>query len=757
MKRLFTDVLPIAVLVTVLVIVFWPLLTGSIFLHTGVVYSDLMLFNYPLKDWYRSQLLSGSLPFWTSLLGNGFPVFAEMQIGALYPMHLLLFRLLPTLAAFNINLFLHFLFAGVFTYWFARVSLKLSKPAALLAGLSYSLSGFFVTHMHQINILLVISYLPLALLFTERLASTRRLVWGFALVPVFALQVLAGYIEMHYYTLIIVLIFYVVVEFFLPQESKRKTLSSWKTALMLVLSIALAAGVSAAQILPTMELTGFSQRAEGLGIESASATVWPLETFSMFVNPTAYDLFRTEPGYHPAISQTVNIQALYGYIGIVPLVLALSAVVVARRQRYAVVFVGLLIAALVYGLGRSTQLFTILWETLPGLKFFRFPVKILFFVDFCLAVLAGFGMDGLRERLVRHNQRLRHQSSAFRAKLSFLFIALVLAAAFGDLYWNNVKRIRIEVAGDEWFQTPQVATLLRDRLEDGMYRFYTHGTNNIDYQLTRKVEMQRQFQNLLPVDFNLLTRLPSNREWFALLLQRQQALNQERTILNPETGVLGLSETFKKSLALQSVRYLVADLPIEDPDLVPVETVPFSQTVDHYAYFAGPEGPRTVPVPAKAAHVYEYRNAVPRARVVPTARQVAGEEEALAAVLSADFDPTREVVLEEQVNKIEHGGSGVASILSDRENQLDVQVALNGPGYLVLNDTYYPGWTATIDGVDTEIYRANYAFRAVPVPAGEHTVRFRFEPTHWRMGLFISIVSLIVTAGGFVYALFGKR
>src|SRR3989344_3026250 len=129
-----SELLFVVVLVGLLTAVFFPVLSGKTFLHTGVVYSDLMLFNYPLKDWYREMLVSGRLPFWTSLLGNGFPVFAELQIGALYPFHLLCFRLLPPLLAFNLNLFLHFVFAAIFTYLFCRISLAQSKSASVISG-----------------------------------------------------------------------------------------------------------------------------------------------------------------------------------------------------------------------------------------------------------------------------------------------------------------------------------------------------------------------------------------------------------------------------------------------------------------------------------------------------------------------------------------------------------------------------------------------------------------------------------------------
>lgn len=65
-------------------------------------------------------------------------------------------------------------------------------------------------------------------------------------------------------------------------------------------------------------------------------------------------------------------------------------------------------------------------------------------------------------------------------------------------------------------------------------------------------------------------------------------------------------------------------------------------------------------------------------------------------------------------------------------------------GILFLSDNFYPGWTATIDDQPTPIYRANYTFRAVVVPAGKHEVKFIYQPLSVKLGLIISAVSLLM-------------
>jgi hypothetical protein len=88
---------------------------------------------------------------------------------------------------------------------------------------------------------------------------------------------------------------------------------------------------------------------------------------------------------------------------------------------------------------------------------------------------------------------------------------------------------------------------------------------------------------------------------------------------------------------------------------------------------------------------------------------------------------------------------GLASIVADRPEYVAVQVDTVQPALLVLRDTYYPGWTATVDGQSAPLLRADYLFRAVPVPAGSHLVEFRYRSDALERGGLLSILSLAVT------------
>jgi hypothetical protein len=87
---------------------------------------------------------------------------------------------------------------------------------------------------------------------------------------------------------------------------------------------------------------------------------------------------------------------------------------------------------------------------------------------------------------------------------------------------------------------------------------------------------------------------------------------------------------------------------------------------------------------------------------------------------------------------------GEAQIVRYAPEQAVIRTRGAEAALLVVSDTFYPGWRATVDGVPAPIYRTNVLLRGVPVPAGEHEVVLRYAPTAWRQGLTLSAVGGIL-------------
>ena len=143
--------------------------------------------------------------------------------------------------------------------------------------------------------------------------------------------------------------------------------------------------------------------------------------------------------------------------------------------------------------------------------------------------------------------------------------------------------------------------------------------------------------------------------------------------------------------------------------------------------------------------VLENREALPRAWIVHSARQVGSKEEALDLLSVGQLDPKETALLEEEppeMSQPDDASDDRASITEYAANRIELETATGAPGLLVLSEVYYPAWKAYVDGQPAPVYLADHLLRSVPVPEGEHTVELRYESWTLRVGIAISLVTL---------------
>ena len=147
--------------------------------------------------------------------------------------------------------------------------------------------------------------------------------------------------------------------------------------------------------------------------------------------------------------------------------------------------------------------------------------------------------------------------------------------------------------------------------------------------------------------------------------------------------------------------------------------------------------------------VYRWDGALPRARLVHGAISVESPERALEVVLSERLDPAETLVLESPAQPTAmcaQASDSTAVVTEDEPEQVSVRVTTYCPAYLLLADTWAPGWIATVDGQVTPIVIADYLFRAVHMEPGDHEVVFRYEPRAYRLGRWLSVSGLLLCA-----------
>jgi hypothetical protein len=173
-----------------------------------------------------------------------------------------------------------------------------------------------------------------------------------------------------------------------------------------------------------------------------------------------------------------------------------------------------------------------------------------------------------------------------------------------------------------------------------------------------------------------------------------------------------------------------------------------------YARLDGLQAKREELLKENTIKLYRNRNFLPRAWLVKNF-QVRDARAILGTLVTPEFHPGKIVLLEEEPRwpteslpqgpiKEERGRpKNNVEFVSESNNRVRLRVQAAEKTFLVLGDTYFPGWKAFIDGRETKIYRANYAFRAVPLEEGTHEVEFAYNPLSFKLGAGLTLLGII--------------
>ncbi len=776
-------IMPATVLLALPLILYAPLLFGGEVLYWGIYLLQL----YPWRQLAVEQIQAGHWPLWNPYLGAGAPLAANLQTAAFYPPNAL-FLLMPVERAFSWELALHVALAGLSAYYLGR-TLGLSRFGALIVGLAYGGGGYIISRWVFPNMVYAAAWLPLMLAFTERLVRVTRIqsqslvsragarirnkILDIALLAlIIALQLLAGHAQTSFYSAVIIAAFalFRLASQWTAIQGSRIRASILGTG-SLLLSALWGAGLAAIQLLPTAELTTHSHRAGNLTdlTFAYELSFWPWRLITLlapdfFGNPArgeywAYGTYWEESAF----------------IGVLPLILALAALAgwLTRRRREdnreilasVPFFFGLSLLSLILAMGDHTPLYPLLFRYVPGFGLFQAPARLMIGYALGMALLTGIGADTLRlsprtrtalritfvaglgmaiagagARLVLPAVRASFGNSILRLGLTLalaggvlllqgqrmrrtrwqaLVVALVLAdlLAFG---WGlapgtNPSVYRTPVTSAEFLisQPPgriYVDTTYAEETYNQYISLSTYGSADPDH-------LQGLRESLL-ANLNSIHHLPGvgnydpltiglYRDLYDILEEQPDTLDKARPVAN-----------------LFAARYVITDDELKLPLL----------------YDAGPR-------------IYANDQALPDAYVVHKARVIEDGNARLDALRDPGFDPRSEVVLSHSPPVALRPGANTAtreqaSVLRKGPDQVLIEAELAEPGYLVLTDTYYPGWRATVDGQPAEILAANHAFRAVQLDRGEHTVVFEYAPLSFRLGAWITAASVLLLAVG---------
>jgi len=767
----------------VLILIFFPRLVSLAHLPAA---KDTLTFSYPAQLELSRALRDGHFPLWSTHLNS--PLFAEGQGAFAHPLALLLFALLPAPAASNLFLLVH-LYAGlIFTYLLCR-DLGQSRLAAALAAPPFALSAFFLARFGIYTIVTNGVWLPALFWLGGRFAKTGDFRYALAGGIGGALALLAGQFQLASYAVVAAAAYAAIY-------SRPR-----KNAVTAVLCFgALPLALAAVQLLPTYELWRLSERAGDT--RAGEYSFWPPQ-FLQLVLP---DLFGRAP--HPAFAPLggAQIDNYWGrssfvesafYVGIFPLLLA--AVGLAKKRRW--FFIVLAILAAAFACGIHTPLFK-LYKCIPPFGLFRAPSRLLLYATLALAVFAGDGLD----YFVRSRSRayvmtaLGVALAAAALALTFRFTLPQLknaieatAAAKAEVAasrYKNAEAVREYYAEKSRIIFRRAASSSRLRNRATWFQFAVLGAAVVVFWGARR---NRAVAAAAPYIFIIITAADLYRYGAGLNPTVPAALVNKPPPVTAAFGRPADARIYSSGFSLGPNKQLGLGLIHENTHaiwgydlLVPRASLRpgyavrvFEKLEDLYTTAPEPGGRRfarpTAPdtkifgaygikyfvrlTPwrgdgiAPVAHVppyYVYANvhAATRVRAVTEYRLVEGDDAALGMMLSDEFDPNRAVILAAEPKGFEPGGTPKAPVLLERRTPLAVRCRLEGPSLLCLDELFYPGWTAKIDGETTDIHRANVISRAVVVPAGRHTVTFDYRPKYFYAGLAISLLTWVAALTG---------
>ena len=714
--------------------------------------------QYPWKELAISIEKKWELPLWNPYSFSGYPLLANFQSAAFYPLNILFF-ILPFYLSWSFFILLVPLLAGIFLYLYLQ-SLGLNKWASVLGSISFSFSGFFVSWLEWGNVLHTALWLPLILLSIDKILSyfkefeilniknkkakispqmrdpaeaghiknKKLILWSF----IFLLSLISSFFAGHLQVFFYVSIFSIV--YFLARWIQHGKIFNILfvflifTILFLILTLV--------QWLPTLQFIFLSGR--NLDQIPWQNPGWfiPWQNLIQFIAP---DFFGnpTTLNYWGVF----NYGEFIGYVGIIPLIFSLYALFL-RRDKKTFLFGSLFFISLIFSLPTIFAKIPFFFN-IPLLNTSA-PTRLLFVTDFSLAVLSALGLDYFLKTknkkeiiypvlslmiiflgiwifilLGNKNLKLITEENLSVSKNNFILPSVLLIVSSILIFlFVFIKKI------PSYFRLFFITFILIITIFD-LLRFswkydsftkkeYLFPDTQIISFLKKNIGLSRFMtadSRILPPNFSILYKLQSVDGYDPLYLRRYgeliAALERGEPNISPPFGfnrIITPHNYESKIIDLLGVKYVLSLSDITSDKLTKVFQ----------------EG---------ETRLYENKNALPRVFFIDQIKVVKNKNEAIQEMFKKDFNPRNTAIVEPSagvnINPPLGWTSGEADIVEYSANRIVIKTENKGEGFLVLTDSYYPTWHAAIDGLDTKIYTTDFNFRGVVIPQGKHRVVFK--------------------------------
>ena len=715
--------------------------------------TDVVSFTYPMQTLAVDFLKKGEWPFWNPYILTGTPLLANFQSAPFSPTNFVYF-LFDKLTAWSLQIILQHLLVIVFTYLLLR-SWKVSKVGSVIGGVVFAFSGYNLIWSQWNGHALSAAFIPLLLYFQDKWLVSGKWKYGVGVTLSLSLQFFSGYPQVVLYTLIASSLLWL----FRLSRSKEFFIKTLFLSVFLLLGV----GIAAPQILPGAELLSVSQRkVEQYPFEWAFL---PIVKVITFLAPDFFGNHATKNYWGPQ-DYTSNT----GFVGVIAVILAGLSVFLVKKKKEIIYSLLLVVVSLLLTFATPVSIF--IWKSgIFGLQAATAHRALVLF-SLGIAFLSAFGTDNFLTV-----KKLSLKPLLIPAFILGIFsigalLLFFLSSKYPDYYSPIVRGIpKYKVALRNlilplgtFFAATVIFWITRERklfsrkvalgllfmlLTFELFRFgwkFTPfsprhivfpKTPVLDFLVSQEKPFRMNGGVVVPMNMLMPYELETVGGYDAVyslnIAKFIAVVNSEKPDADPQGRYGTVSNPNSKLLDLVNTKYLLVKKENEKGD--PDKEGNLPKDINQEKYRPVFEDKTTV--------VLENTQVLPRAFVVYDWEVVEDRDSILEKLLDQDFPLGEKVLLEEGAPIPPRQGKSEVLFTKYGQQESIIKVVSDRNGFLFVSDLFYPGWRAYIDGKESKIYRANYAFRAIFVPEGEHEIKFAYRPDSFFSGLKVSGLSAL--------------
>jgi len=716
------------------------------------VADDTFRYLYPFKKLGTDMLKKGVAPLWNPYNGAGMPLLATYQWAPFNPFNIF-FIFLESRLAWSFYIVLQAFLLSFFTYVYCR-KINISILGSIFSAVIFLFSGFVIARLIFGNIIYPLITLPILLYLIEDFVKNHKSKKIFFIPIVFAFMFVSGHPHIMAYILI-VSVFYLFYR-----------ILNIKKIILFMFLILIGAGMASIQLLPTIELLQHSNM-------SNESSVFIFNKFLL-------------PPYHLIsilISNYFGNQSTYNYwgasdyietvaaIGLIPSFFAYISLISNNHltKKYRLFFLCLAII---------TILSTIDWFITRLLFKLSIPVistsppsRIFVLTSFSLSLLAGYGFDAWANAVKLSRNLILKIAPFIILVLAINIITFTLYKFNIDCHNEFISNCRLIALRNTFPETliftpmiilffvylkikiNKIKKFITIAIIFIVFSFGIYNSNKFlpfspreavlpNHEVIDEIKKKTKYDRVLGFgEANIKTNFAAffriyDPQYYDPLYNKRYGELIAFSNTKSTNSVLSRSDVeIAGDIKLDSKKNEVRNRLL---DILGVKYFIYKKSQAKDAEY--------IVWQDKNWQIIENKNALPRAYLVSNFEVIQDKNKILNKLFRSSFNPKTDLILEEKPKISLNQNNNTSDLFIQKYSELEVEINTNTSSnhMLVISDNFYPGWRAYVDNKETKIYRANYSFRATELPAGKHIVKFLYEPDSFKIGLTLSMFSIVI-------------